>query len=109
MKIRASGAELLRADGQTDTTELTVAFRDFSKAPKHYSLCSHNIDKSYTSSILLLHPHIFLSYLPLIFFTILHNFSILRVSVWLSLLLHRAFRRITLIINQQMHLHKISH
>ena len=27
----------------------------------------------------------------------------------LSLLLHRAFRRITLIINQQMHLHKISH
>jgi len=27
----------------------------------------------------------------------------------LSLLLHREFRRITLIINQQMHLHKISH
>jgi len=27
----------------------------------------------------------------------------------LTLLLHRAFRRITLIINQQMHLHKISH
>jgi len=25
------------------------------------------------------------------------------------LLLHRAFRRITLIIDQQMHLHKISH
>ena len=27
----------------------------------------------------------------------------------MSLLLHHAFRRITLIINQQMHLHKISH
>ena len=25
------------------------------------------------------------------------------------LTMHRAFRRITLIINQQMHLHKISH
>jgi len=28
---------------------------------------------------------------------------------YISSLLHRAFRRITLIINQQMHLHKISH
>jgi len=28
---------------------------------------------------------------------------------WVSLLLHCAFHRITLIINQQMHLHKISH
>ena len=33
-----------------------------------------------------------------------------RVDKWKwSLSLHRAFRRITLIINQQMHLHKISH
>jgi hypothetical protein len=42
MKIRPVGAELFRADGhrdirtdgQTDFTELIVAFRNFAKAPK---------------------------------------------------------------------------
>jgi len=32
-----------------------------------------------------------------------------RDNALVSLLLHRAFRRITLIINQEMHLHKISY
>ena len=36
MKIRPVGAELFRADGkQADMTKLTVAFRNFSKAPKN--------------------------------------------------------------------------
>jgi hypothetical protein len=38
MKIRPAEAELLHADGrmdrQTDMTKLTVAFRNFAKAPK---------------------------------------------------------------------------
>ena len=68
MKIRASRAEFFHADGQTDTTELRVAFRDFSKALEHHTLYSHNREKSHMSFILLPHPHIFLSYLPLIFF-----------------------------------------
>jgi hypothetical protein len=34
MKIRSVGVELLHADGQTDMTELIVAFRNFSNAPK---------------------------------------------------------------------------
>jgi len=34
--------------------------------------------------------------------------SQLKIWYFLSLLLHRPFRRITLIINQQMHLHNIS-
>jgi hypothetical protein len=39
MKIRAVGAELLNADGQTDRQthmkKLIVAFRNFAKASKH--------------------------------------------------------------------------
>jgi len=39
-----------------------------------------------------------------------HNYvTVLLLLLLLSLLLHRAFRRITLIINQQMHLRTISH
>jgi hypothetical protein len=33
MKIRPVGAKLLRADGQTDTTKLTVTFHNFVNAP----------------------------------------------------------------------------
>ena len=35
MKIRPVGAELLHVDGKTDTTKLTVAFRNFANAPKN--------------------------------------------------------------------------
>jgi hypothetical protein len=35
MKIRPVGAELFHADGQTDMTKLTVAFRNFAKAPRN--------------------------------------------------------------------------
>jgi len=38
-----------------------------------------------------------------------HNYVTVLLLLLLSLLLHRAFRRITLIINQQMHLRTISH
>ena len=42
MKIRLVGAKLFHAnrqtDGQTDITELTVAFRNFVKAPKDLSV-----------------------------------------------------------------------
>jgi hypothetical protein len=34
MKIRPVGAELFHADGQTDTTKLIFAFRNFANAPK---------------------------------------------------------------------------
>jgi len=34
MKIRPMGAALFHEDGQTDTTMLTVAFRNFVNAPK---------------------------------------------------------------------------
>jgi len=34
MKIRPVGAEMSHADGQTDMTEPTVAFRSFASAPK---------------------------------------------------------------------------
>jgi hypothetical protein len=34
MKIRPVGAELFHAGGRTDMTKLTVAFRNFAKAPK---------------------------------------------------------------------------
>jgi hypothetical protein len=34
MKIRPVGADLLHADGLTDMTKLTVAFRNFANAPK---------------------------------------------------------------------------
>ena len=35
IKIRPMGAELFHADGQTDMTKLTVAFRNFGNAPKN--------------------------------------------------------------------------
>ena len=35
MKIRPVGAELFHADGRTDMTGLTVAFRNFVNAPKN--------------------------------------------------------------------------
>jgi hypothetical protein len=35
MKIRPVGAELSHADGLTDVTKLTVAYRNFAKAPKN--------------------------------------------------------------------------
>jgi hypothetical protein len=39
MKIRPVGAELImRTDGQTDITKLTVAFRNFPTAPKNEKL-----------------------------------------------------------------------
>jgi hypothetical protein len=34
MKIRQVGTELFRADGHTDVTQLTVALRNFTNAPK---------------------------------------------------------------------------
>ena len=34
MKLRRMGAEFFHADGQTDMTKLTVAFRNFTNAPK---------------------------------------------------------------------------
>jgi hypothetical protein len=34
MKILPVGAELFHADGQTDITKVTAAFRNFAKAPK---------------------------------------------------------------------------
>jgi hypothetical protein len=34
-KIRHVGAELCRADGQTDITKLIVAFRNYANAPKN--------------------------------------------------------------------------
>jgi len=37
MKISPLVAELLRVDGRTDMTKLTVAFRNFANAPKHDS------------------------------------------------------------------------
>jgi hypothetical protein len=37
MKIPPVGAELVYADGQTDTTKLIVAFRSFAKAPTQHT------------------------------------------------------------------------
>ena len=34
MKIRPGGVELSHADGQTDMTKVTLAFRNFAKAPR---------------------------------------------------------------------------
>ena len=34
MKISPVGAEMLHADGRTDMTKLTVAIKNFAKAPK---------------------------------------------------------------------------
>jgi hypothetical protein len=36
MKIRSVGTELFHADGQTDMTKLTVAFRNVATAPKNW-------------------------------------------------------------------------
>jgi len=47
--------------------------------------------------------------LRLIFIAFLYTVESCINKLQFSFLLHRAFRRITLIINQQMHLHKISH
>ena len=38
MKIRAVGAELLTADGQTDKKKVIVAFRNFANALKNVAL-----------------------------------------------------------------------
>jgi hypothetical protein len=35
MKIRPAGAEMFHADGRTDMTKLTVAFRNLANAPKY--------------------------------------------------------------------------
>jgi hypothetical protein len=35
MKIRPVGAEMFPADGQTDMTKLTAAFRNFANAPEN--------------------------------------------------------------------------
>jgi hypothetical protein len=35
VKIRPVGAELFRADGQTDTTKQIVAFHNFTNGPKY--------------------------------------------------------------------------
>jgi len=36
MKIRPMGAEMLHADGRTDMTKLTAAFRNFANTPKNH-------------------------------------------------------------------------
>jgi hypothetical protein len=40
MKILHLGAELFRADGQTDMTKLTVTFRNFANVPNKKNICS---------------------------------------------------------------------
>jgi hypothetical protein len=40
MKIRPIGGELFHAEGRTDMTKLTVAFRNLANAPKNSSLLS---------------------------------------------------------------------
>jgi phosphotransferase system IIB component len=42
MTIRAVGGESFHADGQTDMSKLTVAFRNFTKAPKKEQKTSNN-------------------------------------------------------------------
>jgi len=37
------GAELFRADRQTDMTKLIVAFRNFSNARRYSTFCAHNV------------------------------------------------------------------
>jgi hypothetical protein len=37
MQVRLVRAELLYADGQTDTTNLIVSFHNFANAPKNYT------------------------------------------------------------------------
>ena len=42
MKIGPVAAKLLHADGKTDTTKLTVAFRNFTNAPKN-TFCPESV------------------------------------------------------------------
>ena len=46
MQIRPVGAELFHVDGQTDMTKLTIAFRNFANARKHYYSLTHITDHS---------------------------------------------------------------
>ena len=48
MKIHPVGAESFHADGRTDTTKLTVAFRNFANAPKN----SHQIPSITTDALI---------------------------------------------------------
>jgi len=41
MKIRSVKDELFHADGQTDMTKLTVAFRNFANEPKNVQNFDH--------------------------------------------------------------------
>jgi hypothetical protein len=43
MEIRAVGAQLFRADGQTDMTMLIVAFHNFTNAPTNSTFCPHSV------------------------------------------------------------------
>jgi hypothetical protein len=43
MKIRPVWDELFHSDGWTDTTKVTVAFRNFANAPKNTALCSRYV------------------------------------------------------------------
>ena len=45
-KIRPVGAELFHADGQTDMTKLTVAFRNLRMGPKNVRIQSSNLHRS---------------------------------------------------------------
>jgi len=43
MKIRPVGVELLHTGGRTDTTKLTVTFRNFANAPKNEQHCLYTV------------------------------------------------------------------
>ena len=43
IKIRLVRAELFHADGRTDMTKLIAAFRNFSNAPKHSTVCPYRV------------------------------------------------------------------
>ena len=64
MKIRPVGAELFHADGrtdtdrQTDTTKLTVSFRNFVNAPKKYDVMSISIGLTTKQSVAPAHFHL---------------------------------------------------
>jgi hypothetical protein len=46
MKIRPVGAELFRADGRTDVTELITTFRNYANSPKHDGLIANSGDSA---------------------------------------------------------------
>ena len=59
MEIRPVGAELFhaetrterRTDGRTDVTKVTVAFRNFANAPKHWTKdCQHTAQQWYQTT-----------------------------------------------------------